>query len=213
MTEKRVFALVPVKSLDQGKSRLSSIMDVEERKRLNAFLMRHTFDLVAAFPGKSYTIVISADTAVAAEADARGIAYVEDEERHLNAALAQATRTAMAKGAEAIIVLPVDLPLATSADLRGIVPQNGPSKVCVIVPDRYRSGTNLLYLAPAREDLYRFGPGSFHRHREAAASGGFWTIVIDHPTLSLDIDEPSDYERWRSSPVGVQQFSPQRISD
>lgn len=198
MTKKQIFAIVPVKRLAQGKSRLSSILDVDQRKQLNAFLMRRTFDLIADFPGISHAIVISADKAVAAEAEARGIAHVKDEEQDLNAALARATRTAMAKGAEAIIVLPVDLPLATSADLRGIVPQNGPSKVCIIVPDRHRSGTNLLYIAPACEDLYRFGPDSFNRHREAAASRGFRSIEIDHPTLSLDIDEPADYERWRS---------------
>lgn len=213
MTEKQVFAIIPIKSLEQGKSRLSSIMDAQERRQLNAFLMRRTFDLIAAFPGITHAIVTSADKAVAAEAEARGIAYVEDEERHLNAALARATRTAMAKGADAVIVLPVDLPLATSVDLRAIVTPNGPSKVCVIVPDHHRSGTNLLYLAPACEDIYRFGPGSFDRHREAAASRGFRTIEIDHPTLSLDIDQPADYERWRTSQAAIPEPGTQHIRD
>ena len=201
MTKKNVFALVPVKSLKEGKSRLSPIMDAEERQRLNAFLMRRTFDLIAAFPGVSRSIVISADMAVAAEAQARGLSFVEDVERDLNAALAEATRSAIEKGAEAVIVLPVDLPLATSADLKRLAALGGPSKLCIIVPDRHRRGTNLLYVAPPSVDLYRFGPGSFDLHREAGSARGFQTVGVDDPALSLDIDEPADYERWRRSPA------------
>lgn len=201
MTEKNVFAIVPVKSLQEGKSRLSPILDAAERQRLNAFLMRRTFDLIAAFPGVSRSIVISADMAVAAEAQARGLSFVEDVECDLNAALARATRSAIEKGAEAVVVLPVDLPLATSADLKRLVPLGGPSKLCIIVPDRHRRGTNLLYAAPPSVDLYRFGPGSFDLHREAASAHGFQTVEVDDPVLSLDIDEPADYERWRRSPA------------
>lgn len=203
MAEKQVFAIIPVKSLRDGKSRLSPILDAEARERLNAFLMRRTFDLVAAFPGISHAIVISADAAVAAEADARGMTYVEDVDRDLNAALVRATGTAIAKGAEAVIVLPVDLPLATSADLKRIVPSDEDSKVCVIVPDRRRSGTNLLYVAPPCADLYRFGSGSFDLHREIASERGYRVVEIADPVLSLDIDEPADYERWRCSPAAL----------
>lgn len=208
---RKVFVIVPVKPLDHGKSRLASIMTSDERKQLNSFLMRRTFDIITEFPGASHSITISSDKTVAAEARMRGIAFVEDEERELNAALARATRAAIAKGAEAIIVLPVDLPLATSEDLKGIVPPDGPSNVLIIVPDRHRSGTNLLYVAPACEDLYRFGPGSFERHREAAAARGFHSMAIDHPTLSLDIDEPLDYERWSFSAVSAPSLGAERV--
>jgi 2-phospho-L-lactate guanylyltransferase len=199
MAEQQIFAIVPVKPLREGKSRLSSIMTVEERQALNAFLMRRTFDLIADFPGVSRSIVISADRSVTAEAEARGINFMIDEDRDLNGALARATRNAMTKGAEAIIVLPVDLPLATSADLKRVASRGGSSKLCVIVPDRHRSGTNLLYVSPPCDDLYRFGPDSLERHREAAMARGFGTIEIDDPALSLDIDEPADYERWQRS--------------
>lgn len=203
MTAKRVFAIVPVKPLQNGKSRLSPIMGVEERQRLNVFLMRRTFDLIAAFPGIMHSITVSSDAAVAAEAERRSITFVEDEALELNAALAKATRTAIAKGAEAIIVLPVDLPLATSTDLKRIMPRDRTAKLCVIVPDRYRSGTNLLYVSPPCDDVFRFGPGSFDLHREAAVARGFCTLEIDDPVLSLDIDKPEDFDRWRRSPMAV----------
>lgn len=201
MAGKRVFAIVPVKPLLEGKSRLSPIMDSKERQQLNTFLMQRTFDLIAAFPGVSQSIAISADIEVAAEASARGMIFVEDEARELNAALAKATRSAIARGAQAIIVLPVDLPLATSADLKRIVAEHDNADICVIVPDRRRTGTNLLYVSPPCDDLYRFGPNSSALHREAAIARGFRTLDIEDPVLSLDIDEPEDYERWRHSPA------------
>jgi 2-phospho-L-lactate/phosphoenolpyruvate guanylyltransferase len=203
MIDKRVFAIVPVKPLKDGKSRLAPILDCEERKGLNAFLMQHTFDLLAAFPGPSRSIVISADAAVAAEVEARGMSFVLDEDCELNAALAKATRAAGEKGAEAVIVLPVDLPLATSADLKRIASLAGPSRRCILVSDRHRSGTNLLYVSPPCADIYRFGPGSFALHAAAAAALGFQTVEIHDSALSLDIDEPADYERWRSSPAAL----------
>jgi 2-phospho-L-lactate guanylyltransferase len=199
MAEQQIFAIVPVKPLREGKSRLSSIMSLEERQALNAFLMRRTFDLIADFPGVSRYIVISADRSVAAEAEGRGMTFMIDEDQDLNGALARATRSAMTKGADAVLVLPVDLPLATSADLKRVASCSGPSKLCVIVPDWHRSGTNLLCVSPPCDDLYRFGPGSLERHREAAMARGFGTIEIDDPALSLDIDEPADYERWQRS--------------
>ena len=199
MAAPQIFAIVPVKPLQEGKSRLSSIMTPEERQRLNAFLMHRTFDLIGDFPGVSRSIVISADNSVAAEAESRGISFIIDEDRDLNGALARATRSAINKGAEAIIVLPVDLPLATSADLKRVAALDDASRVCVIVPDRHRSGTNLLYLSPPSADLYRFGPGSLERHRQAAMVRGFRTVEINDSVLSLDIDVPADYERWQRS--------------
>jgi 2-phospho-L-lactate guanylyltransferase len=198
----RLFAIVPVKPLHEGKSRLSPILSVDERRQLNAFLMRRSFDLLAAFPGITQSIAISGDDAVAAEAKARGIAFLNDEVRDLNAALGTATRTAMAQGATAILVLPVDLPLATSDTLKRIVPREDVGNVCLIVPDRRRTGTNMLYVSPPRDDIFRFGPGSLELHREAAAALGYQTQIVDEPDLSLDIDEPDDYESWRRSPAG-----------
>lgn len=203
MVKKRLFAIVPVKPLQEGKSRLSPVLDAEERQRLNAFLMRWTFDMISAYPGASQSIAISSDPSVAQEAQARGIGFIHDRDRDLNAALVRATREAIKKGAEAVIVLPVDLPLATSVDLKRIAPRDDLAKQCVIVPDRHRSGTNLLYVSPPCDDLYRFGPGSFKRHREAALERGFHTLEVNDPALSLDIDEPADYERWRASPVST----------
>lgn len=203
MTDKQVFVIVPVKPLEQGKSRLSPLLDAKERRRLNVFFMRRTFDLLAAFPGSSRSIVVSSDTGVRDEAQSRGITFVEDEDHDLNRALARATRSAIAKGAEAIIVLPVDLPLATSTDLRRIVPAEGSTKICVIAHDQHRAGTNLLYLEPPSEEIYRFGPDSFDRHRELAAASGYQIVEIHDPVLSLDVDEPSDYKRWLTSPAPV----------
>ena len=196
MNAKRVFAIVPVKPLDEGKSRLATIMSPDVRRRLNAFLMNRTFDLVTKFPGAPQVIVVSSGEDVKAEAHARGMITVQEDGRDLNTALASATRTAIEHGAEAVFVLPVDLPLATSADLERIAEYDDGKPLCVVVSDRHRSGTNLLYVSPPRDDLYRFGPGSFRRHCLAASERNFRVLQVDEEALSLDIDDPADFERW-----------------
>ncbi len=200
MNEKRIFALVPVKALAKGKSRLSPVMNPAVRIRFNTFLMNRTFDLVSRFPGVSRSIVISDCDVVQAEARARDLKALKEDSNDLNAALASATRRAMSLGAEAVIVLPVDLPMASSTDLEHIAAlDDGSGPCCMIVSDTHSSGTNLLYVSPPRDDIYRFGPASRERHGLAALERNFKVIHVDNDALALDIDDPRDFERWREA--------------
>lgn len=200
MNAKRIFALVPVKSLAEGKSRLSPIMSPAVRLRFNTFLMNRTFDLVSRFPGVARSIVVSNCDAVQAQARARDMTALSEDSRDLNEALAGATRRAMSLGAEAVIVLPVDLPMASSADLEHIAAlDDGSGPFCAIVSDSHASGTNLLYVSPPRDDIYRFGPGSRERHGLAAAERNFKVLHVNNDALALDIDDPGDFERWRDA--------------
>jgi 2-phospho-L-lactate guanylyltransferase len=133
-----------------------------------------------------------------AEAAARGFAVVEEPSPgDLNAALALAARHAIDRGAQALLVVPVDLVLLTADALRAIssaleVPGH------VLVPDRHGTGTNLLGLRPARVDLFRFGERSLEAHREAGAEAGMEVRVHADDALALDLDMPADYRLWRS---------------
>lgn len=193
-----VFALVPVKDPALGKSRLATVLDAPARAALNLRLTRQTFDCCAAAFGAERTVVVTASAAIAGEALARGFAVVRERAPDdLNAALALAAREAMARGAAALLVIPVDLVLLTPAALRAVA--SGIAKPgCVLVPDRHGTGTNVLGLAPARADLFRFGDWSLDEHRRAAAAAGLDVRVHADPTLALDLDTSDDYRLWRT---------------
>ncbi len=198
-----VFALVPVKDPALGKSRLASVLDARAREDLNLRLVRQTFECCAASFGPERTVVVTAAEAVAVEAAARGLVVVEEASPgDLNAALALAAGHAIARGARALLVVPVDLGLVTAEALRAVVSSDLEKPGCVVVPDRHGSGTNLFGVRPARADLFRFGERSLDEHRRAAAEAGLEVRVHAHLTLALDLDTPEDYslwEGWRSA--------------
>ena len=192
-----VFALVPVKDPAQGKSRLAELLDASERLALNRQLAQRTFECCAAAFGPERTVVVTAADAIAAEASARGLIVVrEGSGGGLNAALALAARHAIAQGAQALMVVPVDLALLTPEALRGVESSVMEAPGCVLVPDRHGTGTNLLAVRPARADLFRFGERSLDEHRRAAAGEGLGLRVHADAGLALDLDTPEDYQLW-----------------
>jgi 2-phospho-L-lactate guanylyltransferase len=190
-----VFAIVPVKPLAEGKSRLGAILSAGERAKLNGFLMDLTLERAAVFPGASRTIVVSRSREVLAAAESRGMIPLPEEAEDLNEALASASRKAMSLAAGGVLILPVDLPLAGIAAIKQHLAQCHPP-VCIIAPDRRRSGTNLLYVSPIYDDLYRFGPDSFRKHQVEAARRDLQIVVLEDDALAIDIDDSADYRLW-----------------
>jgi 2-phospho-L-lactate guanylyltransferase len=209
-----IFAILPVRSLADGKSRLSPLLDAEERARLNERLFAQTLDCLATYPGAASTLVASGSAAVLARAQQCGMAAVADPPGGgLNEAVAAATAAARARGARGIFVLPVDLPLLTAAGLRGLLAQAPPAPVCLLVPDRRSAGTNLLYQSPIRLASYAFGEGSFERHRLAAQAAGLKVLVRREPNLALDLDLPADYTLWRELMQSTPRIAEHRSDD
>ncbi|HSD41908.1 MAG TPA: 2-phospho-L-lactate guanylyltransferase [Burkholderiales bacterium] len=190
-----VFALVPVKDPALGKSRLAAVLDARAREALNLRLARQTFECCAAAFGPERTVVVTASAAIAAEAAARCLVVVEEPSPgDLNAALALAALHAIERGAQALLVVPIDLVLMTVEGLRAVSSAlEAPG--CVLVPDRDGTGTNLLGLRPARADLFRFGAHSLEAHRRAAEAIGLPVRAHQDAGLALDLDTPDDLSR------------------
>jgi 2-phospho-L-lactate guanylyltransferase len=209
-----IFAILPVRSLADGKSRLSPLLDAGERARLNEQLFAQTLDCLAAYPGAASTFVASGSAEVLVRARQSGMAAVADPPGGgLNEAVAAATTAARARGARGIFVLPVDLPLLTAAGLRDLLAQAAPAPVCLLVPDRRGAGTNLIYQFPIRLASYAFGDGSFARHRLAAQAAGLQVLVRREPSFALDLDLPADYTLWRELIQATPQTAGLRIDD
>ena len=87
-----LWAVVPVKPLRRGKSRLSGVLSDEERTSLNRKLLTHTIDTLIELPELEQVLVVSRDPEALALARYRGARTVlEDGAPHLNVALARAT--------------------------------------------------------------------------------------------------------------------------
>ncbi len=187
------WAIVPVKPLRRGKSRLAGVLSGEERAALNQSLFIHTLDTLKATPEIEQVLVVSRDLEALALARAHGARTVQENGApHLNVALTRATVVARNFATQGVLVVPADLPLITPHEIRAMIERAGDPPVVVIAPDRRRSGTNALLVSPVGLIPYRFGPGSFERHSESAWMAGARLEICDLPSLALDIDLPED---------------------
>ncbi|MEN4013201.1 MAG: 2-phospho-L-lactate guanylyltransferase [Chloroflexota bacterium] len=190
-----LWAIVPVKPLRRGKSRLAGVLSEDERALLNFTMLSSTLRTLREVDEIEQILVVSRDPAalsLAREFNSRTVQ--EDGQPELNTALQRATVVAQMYAAQEILILPADLPLLSAGDIRKILAYAKQPPVIVIAPDRRNDGTNALYMNPAGIIEYRYGPGSFHQHTEQAAKKGIRVEICQLSTLSLDLDLPEDLD-------------------
>ena len=197
-----LWAIVPVKPLRRGKSRLSGTLTEDERTALNQELLEHTLKVLSNLKELAQVLVVSRDPQALIIARNHGAKTVqEDGQPHLNTALARATVMAQVHSIRGILVLPADLPLLTPDDVRVLIDRAVKPPVVVIAPDRHGKGTNALLMVPAGQIEYDFGEGSFHRHCARAKKSGARLEIVELPSLGLDLDLPEDLEMIRKLKV------------
>ena len=188
----RIAAIIPVGSLEGAKSRLGEQLDAEERQDLVAGFLARTVVAALAVDRLSDVLVVSPDRDVLARAATLGARTLRQRSRGLNAGLREARTDVIAGGADALVVVPIDLPLVTSAEIaRALEPLDDEAHAVVLVTDRHGTGTNVLALRPPDVIDVAFGPGSRAAHRRAAEAYGATYLEVDGP-LSIDLDTPED---------------------
>ncbi|MCC7118981.1 MAG: 2-phospho-L-lactate guanylyltransferase [Anaerolineales bacterium] len=190
-----IWAIVPVKPLKRGKSRLAGTLSEEERTQLNQNLLEKTLGTLTQLKELDKILVVSRDPHALTIARNYGAKTVqEDGQPHLNTALTRATVVAQIHNTQGVLVIPADLPLLTAQDVQTLLDRSGKPPVVVIAPDRHHSGTNALLMFPAGLIDYDFGEGSFQRHCDRAKQAGANLEIVDLPSLALDLDLPEDLE-------------------
>lgn len=201
-----LWAIIPVKPLRRGKTRLAGVLSEDEREILNLSLLGHTLMILRQVPEIQQILVVSSDTAVLALAREQGARTVmEDGHPGLNTALHRATMVAQVYAAQGVLILPSDLPLLTKQDVEEIIQTPEPSPLVVIAPDRRNEGTNALFVKPTGLIDYQFGDNSFSKHVSQAKKFHINLRIINSPTLGLDLDFPEDLEL-------LQQYQTQQVN-
>ncbi|MBW8009875.1 MAG: 2-phospho-L-lactate guanylyltransferase [Chloroflexi bacterium] len=188
-----LWAIVPVKPLRRGKSRLAGVLSEEERTKLNRSLLTHTIDTLSGIQEIENVLVVSRDPAALSLARDHGARTIlEVGAPHLNVALARATTMARTYSARMVLVLPADLPLITEEDICAVLAEAEDPPVVVIAPDHRRQGTNALLVNPAGLIAYNFGTDSFNTHIALTEQAGATVKVCELTSLAHDIDNPED---------------------
>ncbi len=187
------WAIVPVKPLRRGKSRLAEFFTTEERVDLNRQLLENTINTLNKIPEIEHVLVVSRDQAALSLAREKGAKTVQENgDPELNIALTRATIVAKTYTTRGVLIIPADLPLITPEDIYTLLAMGVDPPVVVVAPDRHKNGTNALLVSPAGLIDYEYGPNSFMKHCERAKEIGARLEICELASLELDLDIPDD---------------------
>ncbi len=191
-----LWAIIPVKPLQNAKSRLSAVLLPGQRYELAHAMYRHVLSVVTTIRYVTGVMVISRDTkalAIAREMGAKTIQESADSD--LNPALLRATAVVKSWRADAVLILPADLPFVHADDVRAMIRLSQERSV-VIASDSHADGTNALLVRPPGLIEYQYGEASFGKHIENARRIGANVLHYYSERLALDIDFPQDLKSY-----------------
>jgi len=194
-----LWAIIPIKPLWKGKSRLASILTQEERYSINYSLFRNTLKCIENTSGISGCIVVSSDQSVLSIAREYGAQTVQEPRLStINRALRRATIAARAFNASQVMILPADLPKLNSLAISSMIACIKDPPEIIIAPDHKNEGTNALILNPIDVIEYNYGPWSFSNHVQQAQQKKVRVEIFYDENFRYDLDLPEDWNSLKS---------------
>jgi len=186
--------LVPVKNLSHAKQRLSSVLGPEARQELAQAMCADVLETLARWQQRPGVAVVTGDPFARDMARQLAFEVIDDDTNPgETGAIEMATWLCRNRGVDHTLVIPADIPLIESSELQRIV-DSAPAGGAVLVPDAAGRGTNAALRTPADLFPLRFGNDSFLPHLAAAKATGLPCVVLELPSLALDIDRPEDLQ-------------------
>ena len=191
----KTFAIVPVKRFENAKTRLSSMLDTEDRIRLSSLMLEDTLQILSVAPPLTQVIIVSADKRADEIATKHGAKFLpEEKEKGVNSAVALADGYCIEKeAADATIVIPHDLPLLDSIVISKACELAEKESTCIVIcPSVRYDGTNMLLRKPPSVIGTFYDTDSYNMHVRTAIKLGIPVKPLLSKSLMYDIDTPED---------------------
>lgn len=195
--------LIPVKSTARAKGRLGSLLDQPARQQLSLHMLEDVLAAVMPAAGTLVEAVYVATSDPEALAIARryGATILEEQEQRSESySVDAASRTCAARGVEALLTIPADVPAIRTEDIAAILREATAERAVVLVPSRDDKGTNAIWRRPPEVIPSRFGYDSFRKHQAETETRRLAWAALRLPRLAVDIDEPEDLAAFLELP-------------
>jgi 2-phospho-L-lactate guanylyltransferase len=196
--------LVPVKNLSSAKQRLAAVLDQPARTELAQAMLHDVVAALANWPRSPARALVTSDPFAIELAGQYDFEIIPDPANSGETdAIEMATRfcivRGIVRGSDSTLVVPADIPLIQASELDQILAY-APAEGSVLVPAADGRGTNAAYRRPANLFPLRFGNDSFKPHLAAAEATGKPCIVLQLPSIAVDVDNPEDLQQLLALP-------------
>jgi 2-phospho-L-lactate guanylyltransferase len=189
-------ALLPVKRLEESKSRLLARLSDEDRQALTLAMFEDVVEALSATPGVERIAVTTPDPTVADCASAAGVEVILRPEPGLNEALEDARSRLLPNGGDDLLFVLGDVAGALPTDFAALLEAARGQPPGVWLAPSSDGGSSAVLHHPAGVIPCLFGHESARRHREAAARARVVYHEIPLPSLAIDLDAPEDLEAF-----------------
>ncbi len=193
MIDMTIFAVVPVKSLEVSKRRLSDVFNTQERSLLTLAMLE---DVLRALQASAVDeiVIIGSDKVVQRMADRFGIFYLEASQDGLNLSISEAINWCAKEQADWVIVVPADVPLLRPIDVNRII-ELGVDDSSIVLAPSHDGGTNALFQSMPTLVMPHFGPNSFSVHTNEAKNKCLKVRFYGSFNIIHDVDSAYDLKK------------------
>jgi len=188
--DSRIIGIIPMKPASQAKSRLSSVLEPEQRAILSLNMFQIVLEAAVA-SSLNEVVILGGDCDIRAIAKNSSARWLPDEGRGLNGELTAQVRANSASGAASMYV-PGDLALLTAVEIDQALEISEGGTLLTMCPAIGDGGTNGLVIPAQSPFQIQLGTDSFNRHKASAARLSLPYGVVEARGFGLDLDTAED---------------------
>jgi len=194
----RCDVLVPMKEIEQCKSRLSSMLSPAVRQAVTQAMLEHVLLALSSAKGVREVTVVGGGLRLRDLSSAHGVHWIPAGGSGLNATLQEALKWALCLKPSIVGIVFGDLPFLRGEDVEGAIQFLEKGRYdCVLAPDVVGTGTNGVFIRKSCFFRPCFGDRSYERHRRDLLQRGFRVGTYRAGGFSRDVDTPQDaFAAW-----------------
>ena len=202
MSTSGIWAILPVKNIENAKQRLARALAPDERRQLFRAMVEDVVDALASSTRLAGIMVVTRDPEAIRLAERHGARVLLEEKNVGHTAASSLGATTLAKeGAVGMIQIPGDLPAVTPHDIDAVLTMHAKTPAITIVPSRDERGSNAVACSPPDLLPLRFGEDSFFPHVSRAKRLSVEPTIVRRDGIALDVDTPEDLQAFLTKPV------------
>lgn len=188
-----MWAIIPINEFSRSFTRLSSVLDLEQRMELAKNLSSRLIQILLTVDEVEKVILFTCEKNWPGELQHSKLVLRKDEDKKpLKQKIDSVADWAYGSGAKKMMYLSIDLPIVEKKDITQIIDSH--KHGLTLVQAKKDGGTNALIADLPRKINFQFGADSFRKHLEAAKLEKLKTNIQSTEGLSFDLDDHDDWE-------------------
>ena len=196
--------LIPMRSLNEGKTRLSNLLSPDKRgkliKLLFTQLLKKLKTLKDQFPliFSDVLVITPCEEVEKLSKDYHVLVLKEQNLNGLNSAVNKGVCWSSKNHCDSSLILPGDIIDPETEDIKKILDMGRKARNSMVICPSTDFGTNALYLSLPTRLNFKFGPNSFFEHQKEAKKISIRSIIAPVDSLKDDLDTGKDLEKFKT---------------